>query len=375
MSASANHIAIRPEWLATRHEAPFNPAQPVIDAHHHLYDRPGLSYLLPDYQADIATGHEVQASVFVQARSMQRSDGPPEYRPIGETEFANAVGALSASGDHGTSRVCAGIVAFADLTLGERVEGVLGRHIEAGGGLFEERGRLCGIRQTLCWDEDASLLNPFYPTTGEMMESDAFRAGFGQLGRFGLVFDAWSFFHQADRLVALARAFPDTSIVVDHCGGIVRIHSYANRPELYALWRAGIASLAQCPNVSIKLSGLGMRLGNFGFEHGARAPSSLELSEAWKPWVVHCLESFGAERCMWGSNFPVDKGSYSYDIGLNAMKRIVAGAGASNWECDAVFRRTAARVYGLRLEQGGRLDTPPHRNAGTGATGDPDERG
>lgn len=351
MSASANKVSIRPEWLATRHEDTFDPAHPVIDAHHHLYDRPSLAYLLPDYLADLDTGHDVRASVFVQARAMLRADGPPEYQAVGETEFANGVAAISASGHFGASRVCAGIVGFADLMLGDGVREVLERQIQAGGGVTSAGGRLCGIRQTLCWDEDTSLLNPFYPTTPDMMESDAFRTGFAHLARLGLGFDAWSFFPQADHLVALARRFPDTSIVVDHCGGIVRVGRYANDPDVFARWRSGIGRLAQCPNVSIKLSGLGMRLNGFGFEDGALAPSSSQLAEAWRPWILHCLESFGADRCMWGSNFPVDKSSYSFDIGLNAMKRVIAGAGANAGERDQVFWGTAARVYRLPIDQ------------------------
>jgi predicted TIM-barrel fold metal-dependent hydrolase len=160
-----------------------------------------------------------------------------------------------------------------------------------------------------------------------------------------LSFDAWSFFPQADDIVGLARAFPDVPIVIDHCGGIVRIRGYETQPDVYTRWRNSINRLADCPNVVVKLSGLGMRLGGFGFEDGAVPPSSLDLAAAWRPWVMQCIDSFGPERCMWGSNFPVDKSSYAFGIGLNAMKRLIAEASAD--ERDAVFRRTASRVYQL----------------------------
>ena len=345
MSASPNYLAVRPEWLATHDEEVLEPSQPILDSHHHLYDRPGLRYLLDDYLADLGSGHNVRASVFVQARAMLRADGPVELRPVGEVEFVNGIAAMSASGIYGAARVCAGIVGFADLMLGDRVRPVLERLITAGGGLAAEGGRFCGIRQPLCWDLDTELPNSAYPTTQDMADGADFRAGFGHLAPLGLSFEAWAFFHQLPAVARLARAFPETRIVVNHCGGVLRIRDYAGRSDVYDRWKAGMTELARCPNVSVKLSGLGMRLGGFGFEDRPHAPSSAELAEAWRPWIGHSIDSFGAGRCMYGSNFPVDKGGYAFKVGVNALKRLVSGAGRD--EKDGIFWRTAQQFYRL----------------------------
>jgi predicted TIM-barrel fold metal-dependent hydrolase len=197
----------------------------------------------------------------------------------------------------------------------------------------------------LCWDKDATLLNSAYPTTEFMVDEPMFRAGFRHLAALGLTFEAWAFFPQLSNVASLARAFPDTPIVVNHCGGIVRTQAYARRRDVYQRWRAGIGELASCPNVSIKISGLGMKIGGFAFDVRATAPSSEELADAWRPWIETCVEEFGANRCMYGSNFPVDKGSYNLSTGVNAIKRLIVGA--SRDEKDAIFHRTAQAFYRL----------------------------
>ena len=360
MSAKANAFAVRPDWLAMHCEEPVDPQRPIVDAHHHLYDRAELTYLLPDYLADVRSGHNLAASIFVQARAMLRAAGPAELRAIGETEFVNGVAAISASGIYGPERVCSAIVGFADLTLGEAAGDLLDRHIHAAGGAAGARGRIAGMRQTLCWDRDATLLNAAYPTSRDMMESSAFRAGLRQLVDRDLAFDAWAFFPQLRDLARLARAVPALTMVVDHCGGILRIGPYAAQPDVYEQWAKGISELARCPNVFLKLSGLGMRLGGFGFDERQRPPTSTELAAAWKRWFDHCLQQFGPKRCMWGSNFPVDKGSYSFAVGLNAFQRLAAAL--SDEEKDALFSRTAASVYQLPLDQIPRLHLIPTAN-------------
>lgn len=343
--AAPNYIAIRPDWLATRDEPVIDAAMPIVDTHHHLYDRPGVRYLLEDYLKDIGCGHDLRASVFVQARAMLRADAAPEWQGVGEVEFVNGVAAMSASGLYGSSRVCAAIIGAADLNLGPAVRPILERLVMAGGGA--PGGRFRGIRQTLCWDRDTPLLNAAYPTTETMTDSPDFRAGFAQLADMGLIFEAWAFFHQLSAVARLARAFPDTRIVLNHLGGILRIRDYANRPEVFDIWRAGIDDLAASPNAVIKLSGLGMRIGGFGFEERASAPSSEELAEAWRPWIDHAIAAFGPDRCVFGSNFPVDKGSFSFKIGVNALKRIVAGLPRDAQE--QIFWRSAQNIYDLPM--------------------------
>lgn len=317
----------------------------MIDTHHHLYQRKSIRYLLDEYLEDIAGPHDIRASVMVQARAMLRADGPVELQTLGEAEFANGMAAMSASGIYGPCRVAAAFVAHADLMLGSRVREVLEKLVMASGGTTREGGRLSGIRQPLCWDSDTTLLNPAYPTTANMIESPDFIAGFAELASFGLNFESWAFFHQLGDIARLARAFPETQFVINHCGGIVRVGNYSDPDAIDGIWRKGIQEAASCPNITMKLSGLGLELSGFGFAEAADPPSSADLAKAWKPWMDHCLESFGADRCMWGSNFPVDKGSYALGIGLNAVKRLCAGA--SEDEKDAIFWRNALRIYGL----------------------------
>jgi predicted TIM-barrel fold metal-dependent hydrolase len=253
---------------------------------------------------------------------------------------------MCASGAYGNARLCAAIVGFADLGLGDAVRPVLEAHIAAAGGAAATGGRFRGIRHIAAWDSDPALLNPAYPTSEDMLATPEFRTGFAHLATLGLSFDAWLFFHQLPRLAALARAFPHTPIVLNHCGGIVGIGRHAGRrDEVFTLWSDGLRELATCPNVMVKLGGLGMALSGFGFEARERAPSSAELAAAWRPWMEGCIEAFGPARCMFESNFPADKVSYSYGVGWNAMKRIAAGASADQ-KAD-MFWRSAARFYRL----------------------------
>jgi predicted TIM-barrel fold metal-dependent hydrolase len=333
------HIAVRQDWLDRRHEDILEPDLPIVDPHHHLWDRPGWRYLLPDLLADTNSGHNIVATVFVQARSMHRAGGPEEMKPVGETEFVNGVAAMSASGGYGRLRACAGIVGHADLLLGAKVEDVLAAHIRVGGGRFR------GIRHSSAWDADPEV-RPAYHVPQGLMQNAAFREGFAVLGRLGLTFDAWLYHPQIGELAALARAFPDVPIVLDHVGGPLQIGAYAGKQkEVFAHWQPAIRALAACPNVHVKLGGLGMRINGFGFELPADPPSSATLAAAWKPYIETCIEAFGARRCMFESNFPVDKGSYSYPVFWNACKLLAKGASAA--EKADLFSGTAARFYRL----------------------------
>ncbi|HEY4250234.1 MAG TPA: amidohydrolase family protein [Roseomonas sp.] len=340
-SATHQHyLPVREDWLATRQEAILDPGQVIVDPHHHLWDRPGWRYLLDDILVDLRSGHDVRATVLVQARAMHRATGPEELRPVGETEFANGVAAMCDSGIYGPVRVCAGIVGFADLRRGAKVRPVLEAHVAAGGGRFR------GIRHIATWDPDPALLNPAYTPAEDMLASDAFRAGFAELGKLGLSYDAWLYFHQIPRLTALARAFPGTPIVLNHCGGVLGIGDYAGqRDAVFAQWSAALRELATCPNVMVKLGGLGMRLPGFGLEARPEAPTSETLADAWRPWMEAIIAIFGTDRCMFESNFPVDKGGFGYAVGWNAFKRLAAGASAE--EKADLFWRSAARFYRL----------------------------
>jgi len=339
---AAFYLPVRQDWLDRRKEPILEPELPIVDPHHHLWDRPGWRYLLDELVADTSSGHNILVTVYVQARAMYRATGPAEMRPVGETEFVNGAAAMSASGIYGKTRHCAGIVGHADLTLGARVEPVLEAHIRAGGDRFR------GIRHSTAWDEDAAIRNPAYsPPPGQMGMKD-FREGFAVLSRMGLSFDAWLYHTQIDEVADLARAFPDTRIVLNHVGGPLRIRAYASRrEEVFARWKASIEALARCPNVHVKLGGLGMRIGGFGFHEQPEPPSSEALAAAWRPFIDTCIGAFGASRCMFESNFPVDKGSYSYPVFWNACKLLAKDASPA--EKADLFAGTAARFYRLDL--------------------------
>jgi predicted TIM-barrel fold metal-dependent hydrolase len=340
------YIQVRQNWLyRAPREAILDPDLPIVDPHHHLWDRADWRYMLADLLADMNSGHNIVATVFVQCRAFHRAGGPEALRPVGETEFVNGVAAQSASGEYGPAQICAGIVGHADLRLGAKVREVLEAHILAGGGA---NGRFRGIRHITAWDEDASLLNPNYPMPRGLLGDATFREGFAQLAPLNLSFDAWLYHPQIGDLTALARAFPGTKIVLDHCGGPLGIGRFAGkRDEVFPVWRAAIRELATCPNVHVKLGGLGMRINGYGFHDQPAPPSSQQLADAWRPYIETCIEAFGAARGMFESNFPVDKGSYGYAAYWNACKRLSAGASAQ--ERADLFAGTAARFYRLDI--------------------------
>jgi L-fuconolactonase len=315
-------------------EAALDPDQIVVDAHHHLYERPGLRYLAEEFRADLAGGPRVRATVYVQARHGYRRDGPERLRPVGETEFASGVARADPS-------LCAGIVGFAELSAGAAAHETLDAHMAA------EPERFRGVRQIACWDEDASLVNPAYPAPPDMLDDAKFREGLAGLAPRGLTFDAWLYFPQIPKLIALAQAFPGVGIVMNHCGGVLGVGRYAAAAdEVRAVWSANTRALAQCPNVVVKLGGLGMPICGLGFDRVAARPDSRALAQAWRPWMEPLIEAFGSARCMFESNFPVDRMSYDYGVGWNAMKRIASSA--SQDEKADLFWRTAARVYRLK---------------------------
>jgi predicted TIM-barrel fold metal-dependent hydrolase len=338
--ASSPFLPVRDDWLARRIEAILEPELPIVDPHHHLWERPGWIYMLDDLLRDTNSGHNIVATVFVQCRSMHRASGPEEMKPVGETEFVNGVAAMSASGGYGKSKICAAIVGHADLRLGARVRPVLEAHIRAGGGRFR------GIRHITAWDADPTLLLPSYAVTPGLMADAMFRQGFACLAPLNLTFDAWLYHPQIGDVTALARAFPDTRICLNHVGGPIGIGVYASqRNEVFATWSVAIRELAKCPNVYVKLGGMAMRSNGFDFHEKADPPSSEALAAAWKPYAESCIEAFDPSRCMFESNFPVDKGSYAYAPFWNACKILARGTSAA--EKTDLFSGTAARFYRL----------------------------
>jgi len=346
----------------TLNETILEPDLPIIDPHHHLWDRPAAliaalppprhgfdyvtrrapRYLFDDLLADMKSGHKIRATVYLQCGSMYRTDGPVALRPVGETEFVNGVAAMSASGVYGDVRACAGIVGHADLTLGDAVTEVLEAHLGAGGGRFR------GIRHSASYDEDPGVLGPLAGGAPGLYRSAKFREGFARLAPLGLSFDAWMLEPQLGDLVDLARAFPDTPIVLDHVGTPLGVASYAGRrEERFPIWRDNIRALAQSPNVFVKLGGLAMFFPGFDSFMSTPPTPSTQLAAEWRPYIEACIDAFGADRCMFESNFPVDILSCTYDVLWNAFKVIAAGYSAD--EKTALFSGSASRFYRLTL--------------------------
>ena len=330
------------DWLALTSEAAIDPELPICDPHHHFWDRSPRwitdSYLLDDILRDIESGHNVVATVFIECGAMYRQDGPEELRPIGETEFVNGIAAMSASGRYGPARIAAGIVGFADLQLGDTVAPVLEAQIAAGGGRFR------GTRHNAVWDASDDVPVSREKRPPHLYLDAAFRQGFAQLAHHQLSFEAWCFHPQLPELTDLARAYPDTAIILNHFGGPLGVGPYAGkRDEVFAQWRGDIAELATCPNVFAKLGGLNMPINGYGWNDRPKPPTSEALLTATRPWYEHAIDVFGVERCMFESNFPVDSISCSYVVLWNAFKRLTADYSAP--EKARLFHDTARQVY------------------------------
>ena len=333
-------IVVREDWLRLTEEPVLEAGLPIVDPHHHLWQRAHSSYLLPELLADAGSGHDIRATVFVQCGEMYRAGGPAEERSLGETEFVTGIAATSASGRHGPTRACAGIIGMVDLTLGDKVDALLEAHRAIAG------ARFCGIRNRTAWHPSPEVTtNLVLPPPGPL-EHPAFHDGARRLARHGLPLDVWCYHTQLPHVVALARAVPELTVVVDHVGGPLGIGPFAGRQaEVFPEWKRRMLELAALSNVVVKLGGLTMYVGGFDFHRHPKPPGSAELAKTWQPYIETCIEAFGADRCMFESNFPVDKGMCSYSVLWNALKRLASGASAA--EKTALFSGTASRVYCL----------------------------
>ena len=333
-----SHPLPNPAWLARLTEDILEPDLPIVDPHHHLWDHGGNTYFLDQLLADTGSGHNIVATVFLQCFWAYRTAGPEAMKPVGETEFVASV-AAEAERRRVKTRVAAGIVGYCDFRLGEQVDAVLEAHIEAGAGRFR------GIRQITARHK-AFLASMSTPPDSGLMADPAFRSGFALLEKYGLSYDAWLYHTQIGELVDLARAFPAVPMVLNHVGGPLGVGPYRGRGDaVFAEWRAAIKELARCPNVRMKLGGLAMVVNGFDFHENVLPPSSGELATAWRPYMEALIEDFGAGRCMFESNFPVDKAMCSYPVLWNAFKRIASGCSAA--EKAALFHDTAAGFYRL----------------------------
>ena len=333
------------DWLAVTQEPILEPEIAICDPHHHFWDFrsariPYQRYLLHELIADIDCGHNVRSTVFIEARSMYRPGGPVELRPVGEIEFVQGLAAASASGLYGSCRAAAAIVGHADLKLADRVEPVL-EALQAA-----SPNRFRGIRHTVTWDPHPEVENR---EKEGVLASAEYRAGARVLARMGLSLDTGVCFPQLPELAEFARAVPDLTIILNHLGGLQRVGPYGNRDdEVLPAWRSGIAAVAKCPNVNLKLGGIGMPRLGFDWHTRDTPIGSEELAASMAPLMSYCIEQFGPDRCMFESNFPVDKVSFSHPVLFNAFKRFSSRYSAS--ERAALFHDTAVRAY--RISEG-----------------------
>lgn len=326
-------------WLAATAEDPIDPNEEIVDPHHHLWDFPAGTYLVPELHEDTGAGHNVTQTVFVECGAGYYDDGPAHMRTVGEIEFVceQAEASVAAGGAE-----IAGIVGFADLTLGDGVEEVLSAMDAAGDGRFR------GIRHATAWDASSDIRDSHTHPPQGLMGHDGFRAGFAKLGEMGFSFDAWLFHPQVTELVDLVAAIPDTPVVLDHLGGPLGIGPYTDaREEVRAVVRPALEALAQHEHVTVKVGGIGMSIYGSGFNKLPQAPGSEAVAAEWSEDVRHCIDTFGPDRCMFESNFPVDKQGCSYTVLFNAFQRIAAEAGYTADERASLFAGTARRFYQL----------------------------
>jgi len=338
------------DWLSLTQEAPLEPELPIIDPHHHLWDDPARTpqrYLLEHLAAD-TKGHNVRQTVFIECGSMYRADGPEEFRVLGETEFVQGIAAECASGRYGDLRAAAGIVGTADLRLGDRVAPVLEAQVAA------SRQRFRGIRHGAAWTEpgeiptgSAAARAPNRPAVVPHLLLDSnFRRGYAHLRTYGLTFEGWVYHTQIAELTDLANVFPDTTIVFNHLGGPIGVGAYAGRrDEIFRAWKSAISELSRRPNVVAKIGGIQMVVNGYGWHERKKPPTSDELLRANRDWYLYTIDQFTPARCMFESNFPVDRLSCSYTVLWNQFKKLTKGFSAG--ERSAMFHDTAMRVYRL----------------------------
>lgn len=313
------------------------PELPICDPHHHLWNSPGRQYLLKELFEDIGGGHNIVETVFIESASVKQYDKPQMMQPVSETKFTHEITQPNLSSQYGKTKVAAGIVGFADLTLGSGVAPVLEAHIAAS-------DRFKGIRQICSWDKHSDIIHA--TAAPGLLRDGKFRQGVARLPEYGLSFETFIYHPQIMELVDLARALPNVTVILDHIGGPLGIGPYAeDKEESINQWKRGMIALSACSNVFIKLGGLGMLICGFGWNERGVPPDSSEVAEETAPYYLWCIENFGVERCMFESNFPVDKASYSYNTLWNAFKRLSRGFSPEHRA--ALFHDTAVKAYRL----------------------------
>lgn len=330
-----------PDWLDLVDEEVVEPDLAIVDPHHHLWPAGGpREYGLAELEADVGSGHRVEATVFVECGAAYRTDGPPHLAPVGETEFVAAQAAAA------SRPLIAGIIARADLCDHAHLDEALDAHEAAGAGLFR------GVRHDGAHAVHPEMLRIPGCAPEGLYADESFRRGVARLGERDLTYDTWHYHYQNADFLELARAVPDTVLVLDHFGTPLGVGPYRSQREvIFEQWKRDIRELARCENVVAKLGGLAMPDNGFGWDTAERPPTSDEFVHAQEPYYLHTIDCFGPERCMFESNFPVDRWSLSYRVLWNAFKKLSAEFTPD--ERTAMFSGTARRVYRLGVSSAG----------------------
>ncbi len=334
------------EWLKLIDEEVIRPEIPIIDPHHHLWPSTlsadsefgSNRYLLEDLWEDTERGHKIVKTIFVECGQGYYNDGPEEMKPVGETEFVVSV-SKEASLDNSKAQI-GGIVSYADMMLGSSAKEVLEAHLEQGKGKFK------GIRHGASWDKSEEIRNSHSIPIRHIYLDSQFQKGVEQLDALNLTLDAWNYHNQINELTELSKCFPNLKIVQNHFGGPLGIGPYANRrEEVFSEWQESIAELAERDNVYIKIGGLAMPINGWGWHKRELPATSDELFELHGRYYLHAIKCFGVKRCMFESNFPVDRRSISYAVLWNGFKKVVRDFSLE--EKEHLFFKTAAEFYSL----------------------------
>ena len=340
------HLEVNEDWLNLKREQPLFPDLPIIDPHHHLWDVGFGKYYVEELLNDINTsGHNIKATVYIMSSSntiIYSKEGPEEYKTLPEIEFALKEGKRSDLIPNNNIKVNASIVGSLDLTHGNKLKPVIEKGIEV------SEGRLKGIRMLLASHKDPRITSGAVKSDLRLMLHPNFIEGAKCLQDAGLSLDFWIYHTQLLEMERIAKALPDLNIILNHIGGPIQIGEYEGKQALtHREWRPAMMRLSRLPNINVKLGGLGMALNGAKFHLNDQPPSSIELSDNWKPWIYETLNMFGVDKCMFESNFPVDKGSCSYGSLWNAFKLITNEM--SENEKKKLFYENAAKTYKIKI--------------------------
>ena len=336
------HLPVRQEWLNQLIEDPILPNIPIIDPHHHLWDVGFGRYYIEELLEDInSSGHNILSTVYIMSSSNTKiysKDGLEEFKPLTEIEFATSEGKRADLIPNNKVKVNASIVGSVDLTYGNKLQPVLEKAVNI------SEGRLKGIRMLLASHTDPRISSGAVKSDLGLMLHPNFIDGAKCIQDANLSLDFWIYHTQLNEMEKIARALPDLTIILNHIGGPIHLGEYEGKQAAtHREWRSAMMRLSRIPNINVKLGGLGMAVNGAKFHNSKFPPNSVQLSDVWKPWIYETIDMFGFDRCMFESNFPVDKGSCSYGALWNAFK--ILAKDMSDDEINKLFSKNAAKIY------------------------------